>query len=40
VHNAQSDADRGAVRQPEKDELDRVEREEQLQVAAGIGNES
>jgi MFS transporter, ACDE family, multidrug resistance protein len=40
VHKALAAADRGQVSQPEPDELDRVEREDGLQVAAGIGNES
>jgi predicted MFS family arabinose efflux permease len=40
VHRALSAADRGEVPQPELDDLDRIEREEDLQVAAGLGNES
>jgi len=40
VHRALDAADRGEVSQPELDELDRVEREDALQVAAGLGNES
>ena len=40
VHGALTRADEGAVAQPEVDDLDRVEREDELQVAAGIGNES
>jgi MFS family permease len=40
VHRALTAADRGDVHQPETTELDRVERVEQEQVAAGIGNES
>jgi predicted MFS family arabinose efflux permease len=40
VHRTLTAADRGAVPQRELDELDRAEREEELQVAAGIGNES
>jgi MFS family permease len=31
-------ADRGEIVQPERTELDRVERDDELQVAAGIGN--
>jgi MFS family permease len=40
VHNALADADRGATAQPELDELDRAEREDEMQVGAGLGNES
>jgi MFS family permease len=40
VHRALAAADRGEVVQPELDNLDRVEREDELQVAAGVGNES
>jgi MFS family permease len=40
VHKALTAADNGVVQQPELDDLDRVEREDELQVAAGIGNES
>ncbi len=40
VHRALERADRGEIAQPEPDELDRVEREDELQVAAGLGNES
>jgi MFS family permease len=40
VHTALAAADAGRTPQPELDELDRVEREDELQVAAGIGNES
>ena len=40
VHRSLEDADAGAVEQPELDDLDRVEHEDELQVAAGIGNES
>jgi hypothetical protein len=40
VHRALSDADAGVVAQPEPSELDRVEREDELQIAAGIGSES
>jgi ACDE family multidrug resistance protein len=38
VHRALDAADRGEVIQPELDELDRVEHDDQLQVAAGLGN--
>jgi predicted MFS family arabinose efflux permease len=38
VHKALDAADRGEIAQPELDELDRVEREEALHVAAGLGN--
>ena len=38
VHGSLDAADRGEVAQPELNELDRVEREDGLQVAAGIGN--
>jgi MFS family permease len=40
VHAALAAADAGHTPQPELDELDRAEREDELQVAAGIGNES
>jgi predicted MFS family arabinose efflux permease len=40
VHRALAAADRGEVVQPEYDELDRVERIDELQVAAGVGGES
>jgi MFS transporter, ACDE family, multidrug resistance protein len=40
VHRALTAADRGEVAQPELDELDAVEREDAVEVAAGIGNES
>jgi MFS transporter, ACDE family, multidrug resistance protein len=40
VHAAIDAADRGVVVQPERNELDRAEREDQLQVGAGIGSES
>jgi ACDE family multidrug resistance protein len=40
VHRALSDADRGLVRQPEPTLLDRVEHVDELQVGAGLGNES
>ncbi len=38
VHSALDAADRGEVVQPELNDLDRVEREEELQIDAGIGN--
>jgi predicted MFS family arabinose efflux permease len=38
VHRALEAADRGDVAQPELDELDRFEREEELEVGAGLGN--
>jgi MFS transporter, ACDE family, multidrug resistance protein len=40
VHRALAAADRGEIAQPERSQLDRVEREDELQVAAGIGGES
>jgi MFS family permease len=40
VHRALAAADRGEVHQPERSALDRVEREDELEVGAGIGNES
>jgi predicted MFS family arabinose efflux permease len=40
VHGALTQADRGEVSQPEVDDLDRVEHEDELRVAAGLGNES
>ena len=40
VHRALTSADRGEVAQPELDELDRIEREDDLQVGAAFGNES
>jgi MFS family permease len=41
VHRALAGADRGEqVAQPELDDLDRVERDEVLEVSAGLGNES
>jgi MFS transporter, ACDE family, multidrug resistance protein len=40
VHRALAAADRGEVQQPERSALDTAEREDELQVAAGIGNES
>lgn len=38
VHGALAAADRGQLRQPETDELGRLERENEMQVGAGIGN--
>jgi ACDE family multidrug resistance protein len=38
VHRALDAADRGEIAQPELDEFDRFEREEELQVGAGLGN--
>jgi ACDE family multidrug resistance protein len=38
VHGALDAADRGEIAQPELDELDRLEREDELQVGAGLGN--
>jgi ACDE family multidrug resistance protein len=38
VHGTLDAADRGEIAQPELNDLDRFEREEELQVAAGIGN--
>jgi predicted MFS family arabinose efflux permease len=38
VHRALSAADRGEVVQPERSDLDRVEREDDVQVAAGLGS--
>jgi MFS family permease len=40
VHRALTAADRGEIVQPELDELDRIEREDELEVGAGIGSES
>lgn len=40
VHKALAAADRGETAQPEYDELDVIEREDELQVGAVIGNES
>jgi MFS transporter, ACDE family, multidrug resistance protein len=40
VHGALNRADRGAVAQPELDELDTAERVDELEVSAGLGNES
>ena len=39
VHRALDAADRGEVVQPELDELDRIEREDALQIGAVLGNE-
>jgi MFS transporter, ACDE family, multidrug resistance protein len=39
VHRALDAADRGEMSQPELNELDRVEREDEAQVAAGLGNQ-
>jgi ACDE family multidrug resistance protein len=39
VHKALDAADRGEVSQPELDDLDRLEREQGDQVAAGLGNQ-
>jgi MFS transporter, ACDE family, multidrug resistance protein len=38
VHDALDAADRGEERQPEFDELDRAEREDAVQIAAGLGS--
>jgi ACDE family multidrug resistance protein len=38
VHRQLAAADAGNTHQPELDDLDRVEREDELQVAAGLGN--
>jgi MFS transporter, ACDE family, multidrug resistance protein len=40
VHGALAAADRGETHQPELTDLDEVEREDELQVGAGLGNES
>ncbi len=40
VHRALDAADRGEVVQPELDDLDRVEREDALQVGAALGSEA
>jgi MFS transporter, ACDE family, multidrug resistance protein len=40
VHRALDAADRGEIPQPELDNLDRVEREDVLQVGAALGNEA
>jgi len=39
VHRALDAADRGEVPQPERNRLDRAEREDQTQVAAGLGSQ-
>ncbi|HEX2902135.1 MAG TPA: MFS transporter [Jatrophihabitans sp.] len=39
VHGALDRADRGEIEQPELSELDRVEREDELQVGAALGNQ-
>jgi MFS transporter, ACDE family, multidrug resistance protein len=39
VHSALDAADRGETSQPELNDLDRVEREDEAQVAAGLGNQ-
>jgi hypothetical protein len=38
VHRALDAADRGEISQPELDALDRLDREEAVEVSAGIGN--
>ncbi len=38
AHEALDAADRGEVAQPEHDDLDRLEREDSLQLGAGVGN--
>lgn len=38
VHSALDAADRGEIAQPELNDLDRVEREDALQIGAGLGN--
>jgi MFS transporter, ACDE family, multidrug resistance protein len=38
VHDAINAADRGEIAQPELDDLDRFEREQAVQVGAGLGN--
>ncbi|MEO9110050.1 MAG: MFS transporter, partial [Jatrophihabitantaceae bacterium] len=40
VHRALTGADQGEVAQPEFTTLDQLEREDDVKVAAGIGNES
>jgi MFS family permease len=40
VHRALTAADRGDVQQPEPDELAELERLDEVQVGAGLGNES
>jgi predicted MFS family arabinose efflux permease len=39
VHEALDAADRGEIAQPERDDLDRLEREEELQIGAAVGNQ-
>lgn len=38
VHRALDAADRGEITQPEQGDLDRAEREDELQVSTGLGN--
>jgi predicted MFS family arabinose efflux permease len=38
VHRALDAADRGEIAQPELNDLDRLEREDELQIGAGLGN--
>jgi MFS transporter, ACDE family, multidrug resistance protein len=38
VHRALDAADRGEIAQPQLNDVDRVEREDELQVGAGLGN--
>jgi MFS family permease len=40
VHRTLRAADRGEIAQPELDELDRLEREDELQIGAAVGTES
>jgi MFS transporter, ACDE family, multidrug resistance protein len=40
VHRALDAADRGEIPKPELDDLDRIEREDALQVGAGLGSEA
>ena len=40
VHRALDAADRGEIPQPELDDLDRVERQDALQVGAALGSEA
>ncbi|MGH3414123.1 MAG: MFS transporter [Marmoricola sp.] len=40
VHRSLKAADHGEIEQPEFDDVDRVEREDELQVGAGVGNET
>jgi hypothetical protein len=39
VHEALDAADRGEIAQLERDDLDRLEREEELQIGAAVGNQ-